>query len=117
MAPGIEALREGRSLAIAPEGGRATSSELGRFRTGAFRLAMVAGVPVVPVILRNVLDALPRDSAVVRPATVEAVVLPPIDTSTWTLANLEEETSTIRDRFVEILGDEPSSADVAGEAE
>ena len=33
------------------------------------------------VAFRNVLDALPRDAMVVRPATVEAVVLPPIDTS------------------------------------
>ena len=38
-------------------------------------MAMQAGVPIVPVVFRNVCDALPRDAFVVRPASVEAVVL------------------------------------------
>jgi putative phosphoserine phosphatase/1-acylglycerol-3-phosphate O-acyltransferase len=103
MAPAIEALREGRSLAIPPEGNRSHPARLGHFRPGAFRLAMQAGVPVVPVILRNVLEALPKDAAIMRPATIEAVVLPPIDTSGWSAETLEEEIEAIREHYVEIL--------------
>jgi putative phosphoserine phosphatase/1-acylglycerol-3-phosphate O-acyltransferase len=40
---------------------------------------------------------------VVRPATVEAVVLPPVDTSGWTVAGLDEHIGEIRDRYIEIL--------------
>jgi hypothetical protein len=39
----------------------------------------------------------------VRPATVEALVLPPVETSGWTAESLDDEIRAIRDRYVEIL--------------
>jgi putative phosphoserine phosphatase/1-acylglycerol-3-phosphate O-acyltransferase len=103
LGPAVEALRHGRSLIIAPEGTRSTTAEVGRFKKGAFRLAMDAGVPIVPVVFRNVLDALPKGAVIVRPAVVEAVVLPPIDTSSWTLDTLDSDILSVRDHYVEIL--------------
>lgn len=103
LQPAVDALREGRSLVIAPEGTRSLTPRLGRFKKGAFHMAMQAGVPVVPVVFRNVLDALPKDALVVRPATIEAVVLPPIDTSEWTRESLDDEIQAIRARYLEIL--------------
>jgi putative phosphoserine phosphatase/1-acylglycerol-3-phosphate O-acyltransferase len=103
LGPALEALRQGRSLAIAPEGTRQKTPKLGKFKKGAFHLAMQAGVPIVPVVFRNVLDALPKDGIVIHPATVEAVVLPPIDTSGWTKATLDDEIEAIRNRFIEVL--------------
>jgi putative phosphoserine phosphatase/1-acylglycerol-3-phosphate O-acyltransferase len=103
LGPAVEALRHGRSLIIAPEGTRSTTAEVGRFKKGAFRLAMDAGVPIVPVVFRNVLDALPKGAVIVRPAVVEAVVLPPIDTSSWTLDTLDSDILSVRDHYIEIL--------------
>ena len=103
LEPAVEALRHGRSLIIAPEGTRSTTAHVGRFKKGAFRLAMDANVPVVPVVFRNVLDALPKGAVIVRPAVIEAVVLPPLDTSTWTLETLEDEIQLVRNRYVEVL--------------
>jgi putative phosphoserine phosphatase/1-acylglycerol-3-phosphate O-acyltransferase len=103
LKPAVDALREGRSLVIAPEGTRSRTPRLGRFKKGAFRMAMQAGVPIVPVVFRNVLDAMPRDALIVRPATVEAVVLPPVDTSDWTLESLDDEIAAIRAQYVELL--------------
>ncbi len=103
LKPAVDALREGRSLVIAPEGTRSLTPRVGRFKKGAFHMAMQAGVPIVPVVFRNVLDALPKDALVVRPATVEAVVLPPIDTSDWTTDDLDERIAAIRERYLEIL--------------
>ncbi len=103
LEPAVTALREGRSLLIAPEGTRSRTPRLGRFKKGAFHIAMQAGVPIVPVVFRNVLDALPRDALVVRPATVEAVVLPPIDTRDWTREGLDDEIAAIRARYLEVL--------------
>jgi putative phosphoserine phosphatase/1-acylglycerol-3-phosphate O-acyltransferase len=105
LGPALDALRHGRSLIIAPEGTRSTTPSLGRFKKGAFRMAMEAQVPIVPVVFRNVLDALPKGAVIVRPAVVEAVVLPPIDTSSWTLGTLNEEIQNIRSRYIEILGE------------
>src|SRR5262245_975499 len=103
LAPALEALKQGLSLIIAPEGTRQKSPRLGKFKKGAFHLAMQAGVPIVPVVFRNVLDALPKDGLVIHPATVEAVVLPPIDTSGWTKETLDDEIEAIRNKFVEVL--------------
>jgi len=107
LGPAVEALRHGRSLIIAPEGTRSTTASVGAFKKGAFRLAMDAEVPIVPVVFRNVLDALPKGALVVRPAVIEAVVLPPVDTSTWTLDNLDQKIAEVRDRYIEVLGDAP----------
>ena len=110
LGPAVEALRHGRSLIIAPEGTRSKTPTLGRFKKGAFRLAMDAGVPIVPVVFRNVLDAMPKGAIVVRPAVVEAVVLPPIDTSDWSLETLEANIADVRQRYLEVLGQSPDAS-------
>lgn len=103
LQPAVEALRQGRSLAIAPEGTRSPTPKLGRFKKGAFHMAMQAGVPIVPVVFRNVLDAFPKDASVIRPATIEVVVLPPVETRDWTVEGLDEEIRRIRDRYLAVL--------------
>jgi putative phosphoserine phosphatase/1-acylglycerol-3-phosphate O-acyltransferase len=103
LAPAVAALKTGTSLLIAPEGTRTPTPRLARFKKGAFHIAMQAGVPVVPVVLRNTGDALPKNGFVVRPATIEVVVLPPIDTSRWTRARLDAEIEAIRARYLEVL--------------
>lgn len=103
LAPAVEALRGGTSLMIAPEGTRSPTPRLGRFKKGAFHMAMQAGVPIVPVVIRNAGDALPKNGLVVRPATVDVVVLPPIPTEGWTRARLEREVEALRARYVEVL--------------
>ena len=105
LEPAVQALREGRSLAIAPEGTRSLTPRLGRFKKGAFHMAMQAGVPGVPIVFRNVLDALPKDALIVRPATIEAVVLPPIDTSNWTAEGLDVEIAAVRQQYLDVLGE------------
>jgi putative phosphoserine phosphatase/1-acylglycerol-3-phosphate O-acyltransferase len=103
LEPAVTALKQGQSLVIAPEGTRSATVRLGRFKKGAFHMAMQAGVPVVPVVFRNVLDAFPRDARIVRPATIEAVVLPPIDTTDWTVEGLDDEIAEIRDLYLKVL--------------
>jgi putative phosphoserine phosphatase/1-acylglycerol-3-phosphate O-acyltransferase len=103
LKPAVDALKEGRSLVIAPEGTRSPTPRLGRFKKGAFHLAMQAGVPIVPVVFRNVLDAFPKDARIVRPATIEAVVLPPVQTAEWTVESLDSNIAEIRSRYLEVL--------------
>lgn len=107
MKPIMELAKEGISIAIAPEGTRAKTRELLPFKKGAFRIAMSAGIPIVPVIIRNADDIGSRDAFFMRPGTVEVTVLPPISVADWTLDDLEDRIDAVRDLFVETLADWP----------
>lgn len=96
LEPALDALRRGLSIAVAPEGTRSPTPRLGRFKKGAFHLAMAARVPVVPIVFRNALDALPKHAMFVRPATIEAVVLKPIATTDWTPQDLPQRIAAIQ---------------------
>lgn len=54
-------LREGRIIVVFPEGTRTRDGQLGAFRSGAFRLAEHAGVPVVPAAIVGTAEVLPLD--------------------------------------------------------
>lgn len=104
LEPAVEALRRGQSIAIAPEGTRSIGPRLGRFKKGAFRMAMAGGVPVVPIVIHNSIDALPKHGVVIRPATVEVTVLPPVSTADWTHENLDARIEEIRGDYIRVLG-------------
>ncbi len=55
-----ELLDAGWNLVVFPEGTRAADGQLGSFKSGTARLAMSAGVPVVPIGLRGAFSAMPR---------------------------------------------------------
>src|SRR5581483_4153680 len=103
LGPAIAMLREGTSLVIAPEGTRSPTPRLGQFKKGAFHLAMAAGVPIVPIVFRNALDALPKHGLVIRPARVEAVVHAPIATDGWTAATLDARIAEVRQLYLDTL--------------
>lgn len=70
-------LRGGGAVMIFPEGGRASADgELHRFKSGAARLALEAGVPILPVTIRGGNRAWPRGQRWPRTARVEIVYHP-----------------------------------------
>jgi putative phosphoserine phosphatase/1-acylglycerol-3-phosphate O-acyltransferase len=103
LEPAVEKLRSGVSIAIAPEGTRSATRRLGRFKKGAFHLAMQAGVPIVPIVVRNAGDVMWRGSVLIRPGTVDVAVLPPIPTEDWTVGELDERIAEVREQFLDTL--------------
>ncbi len=53
-------LRKGESVFIFPEGTRSPDSEIHRFKSGAFRLALDNSVPILPVLIDGTGEVLPR---------------------------------------------------------
>ncbi len=107
MAPAVDRLRAGMSVVIAPEGTRSLTPRLGRFKKGAFHIAMQAGAPVVPVVFRNTYEVMRRGSLVFRPGTVNVCVLPPIDVRAWKLDDLDRHVADVRALFQRTLDDWP----------
>jgi putative phosphoserine phosphatase / 1-acylglycerol-3-phosphate O-acyltransferase len=103
----IELAREGISIVIAPEGTRAQERDLLPFKKGAFRMAMAADLPIVPIVIRNAEDIGPRDAVFMRPGTVDVAVLPPISTADWSREDLDERIEAVRDLYVATLEDWP----------
>ncbi len=100
MKPAVEALKNGVSVAIAPEGTRSGTAELGPFKKGAFHLAMQAGVPIVPIVIKNAYQAVKKGSMMLRPTHIEVVVLDPVETALWKRKNLNQYIEEVRELFV-----------------
>ncbi len=104
MKPAVDKLKDGTSVAIAPEGTRSHDYTLGQFKKGAFHLAMEAGVPIVPMIIKNAHDVLPRGQAILKPTVVEVVIKAPVPTKGWKKENLDERIKEVRDIYLKELG-------------
>ena len=108
LAPVVEKLRSGISLAMAPEGTRSATPTPGPFKKGAFHIAVQAEVPVVPVVIRNAGDIMWRASLVARPGTVDVAVLPPVPTVGLGPDEVDDLCDRVRQQFVATLADWPS---------
>jgi 1-acyl-sn-glycerol-3-phosphate acyltransferase len=73
-------IQSGRSFAVFVEGTRAKPGELFPFKKGAFYMAKQAGVPVVPIAIKNSDVLMGKGTSEARLGTLEIVILPPLNT-------------------------------------
>lgn len=104
LEPVADVLRGGLSVVIAPEGTRTPTPRLKPFKKGAFHLAMAARVPIVPIVIKNAGESLPKRGLVIRPATIEVVVHPPIPTERWKPRDLDRHIAKVHRIFERTLG-------------
>jgi putative phosphoserine phosphatase/1-acylglycerol-3-phosphate O-acyltransferase len=104
LKPAVDALCNGTSIALAPEGTRSESARLGAFKKGAFHMAMQAGVPMVPIVIHNAMDCQPKGETVFRPATIYVEVLPPVATDGWRPETVDRHIAEVRAMFLRALG-------------
>jgi 1-acyl-sn-glycerol-3-phosphate acyltransferase len=72
-------IQSGVSFAVFVEGTRAKPGELLPFKKGAFYMARQAGVPVVPVAIKNSDVLMGKGTGEARSGPIEMVFLPPVD--------------------------------------
>lgn len=99
--------KNGLSILMAPEGTRLDTTEVGPFKKGPFRLAMAAGIPIVPIVIRNAEIVAARNSATINPGTVDVAVFPPIPVQDWTLDTLPERIAEVRQLYLDALANWP----------
>lgn len=71
-------VRDGRTVLIFPEGTRGDAKSLLEFKSGGFRLARTAGVPIYPVGLRGTGQIGPKHSLLFWPGKIEVHIGEPI---------------------------------------
>lgn len=90
-----EALDQGKSLTIFPEGGIVSKEfpRMARFKDGAFRLAIEKQIPIVPVTIATNWIILPDGLTSLKRETIRLVFHEPIepDTTRWTVQTLKDE--------------------------
>ena len=93
-------LVDGISTVIFPEGTRTKTGELGRFKQGAFKIAMDLNLPVVPISLSGFYNAMPSGAFYVQPhARVQLHIGKPIDLSQF--ADINEAMEHLRSQVAE----------------
>ena len=82
----LESLKEvekqlvgGVSTVIFPEGTRSENGEVGRFKRGAFQIALDLGLPVIPLSLTGCYEVMPKGKAFVHRHPVHMHIGEPID--------------------------------------
>lgn len=96
-------LRAGTSFGVFAEGTRARPGALLPFKKGGFYMAVEAGVPVVPVVMKYTDELMGKGTGVARPGTAEMVILPPIETAGMRGEDVKKLTERTRTAIAEEL--------------
>jgi 1-acyl-sn-glycerol-3-phosphate acyltransferase len=111
MARCREALARRVSVMIFPEGTRSTTAQMLPFKDGAFRLAVDAGVAILPLALHGTRDALAKHDWRFNRSKATVRVLQPVETAGMTAADVP----ALRDRVRGII--EQARNELAGQPE
>lgn len=103
-------LERGMSVMIFPEGTRSKDGKLLPFKAGAFKLAVDAGVPVLPIAVSGSAQGMPKGSPWVRPARLTVRILEPVPTAGLGDRDLRKLRDGVRDRIAQALEAEPVEA-------
>ena len=98
-----DALRDGNSFLIFPEGTRSRTGELLPFKKGGFIMAIKAQAPVVPVAVHGARAAMRKGSPIIYPVRVTVAFGRPIETTGLTLDDRDVLVTQARDAVAALL--------------
>ncbi len=96
--------RKGAWLLLFPEGTRVEGDASIPWKTGAFRVAIDAQVPVVPVVIRHARRLWPTEELVPRSGTITVEFLEPVETTGMEPKAYGPLRNRVRDAVIEELG-------------
>ena len=79
-------------------------------------MAIQSGVPIVPVVIHNSGDISPKGDKIFRSGTVRVDILPAIETTDWSVANIDEHVAEVRNAFLRTLGQPELSSEETAKA-
>lgn len=102
----VKLLKEGHSIAIFPEGTRSKGGPIGEFKSGGFRLAKDAKVPIVPISISGTSNVFEKNGRLVKPASIQVKILPCIPSSIFDQKDMKEVSDYVREVIINSLKDE-----------
>ena len=109
----IRALKSGMPLFIFPEGGRTKDGEIQPFMKGPAYIAIRGRVPLVPMALIGTYELLPIHTHHFRPRPIKLVIGKPIDSSGYTIRQVDELTARLRSEILELYQSHAAPGDLA----
>jgi len=94
-----EALRQGQSFLIYPEGTRSPDGRLQEFKKGTAVMAIKAGVPVVPVACSGAHRVMEKRKLKIKPGCIVVEFMDPIDPKPYSLEDRELLLQKIHERL------------------
>ena len=98
----VESLRDGISVVIFPEGTRSLTGAIGKFKTGAFQLAVKTDKPLLPVLIDGTGEIMPKKGGIIfrNRRIVRLRVLDPIFPGQFGTGDPEELASRVQAMMV-----------------
>ena len=96
------ALKNGVSAMIAPEGTRTLTGELGAFKKGAFHVAKNTGITIIPLGLVGAFEAKNKKDWRVRPGVLSTIFGDPITKKDYEDLSIEDLRDLVRSKILEL---------------
>jgi 1-acyl-sn-glycerol-3-phosphate acyltransferase len=99
-----QTLKSGAAILVFPEGTRSTQGTIARFKTGAFRLAKLGEVQILPVGISGTRFVLPKHGRVIRPHRVSVHIGAPLPVAEVQETSLNELSERVRSLLAGLSG-------------
>jgi 1-acyl-sn-glycerol-3-phosphate acyltransferase len=100
----VESLQEGISIVIFPEGTRSLTGAIGKFKAGAFQIAVKTDKPLLPVLIDGTGDILPKKGLLFGNRRVVRIrVLDPIFPGNFKTGDPDELAAMVQTRMVSAM--------------
>jgi 1-acyl-sn-glycerol-3-phosphate acyltransferase len=90
-------LKDGASIVIFPEGSRTLTGKMGKFKKGAYQMALDLKLPIVPITINGSYEVMPIGSRRLNPHRMELIIHDPISIDIAGVENIREVAAKIRE--------------------
>lgn len=102
---GINLLKSGYSMVIFPSGTRSKGKSIDQFKNGSFKLATKSKCTIVPLTINGTYKLLEENNNMVKGATIELVIHPPIHVANLSKDELEKLPETVHSTIINACKD------------
>ena len=111
LAKAVEAIRNGTSVMIFPEGTRSRDGKLLPYKKGGFVMAVDAGVPIVPVVITGTHAIMPKGRLLIRRQCVRVHIGRPIETESFTRKSKDDLMVKVQSAMQEMISENAQGTD------